>query len=49
MQTLTSVDIVHWKVENQHFADYLDSFGERVPEVLRAEQLRVAAALEKAS
>jgi len=49
MQTLTSVDVAHWKVENQHFADYLDSFGERVPVALREEQQRVAAELEKAS
>jgi phosphoenolpyruvate carboxykinase (GTP) len=49
MQTLTSVDVAHWKVENQHFSDYLDSFGERVPEALRAEQQRVADELDKAS
>ncbi len=49
MQMLTSVDVEHWKIENQHFSDYLDSFGERVPQALRDEQLRVATELEKAS
>jgi len=49
MQTLTAVDVDHWKVENQHFSDYLDSFGERVPQALRDEQVRVAEELEKAS
>jgi phosphoenolpyruvate carboxykinase (GTP) len=49
MRELTSIDVEHWKKENAHFADYLDSFGERVPEALRDEQQRVAAALEQAS
>ena len=49
MRELTSIDIGHWKIENKHFAEYLDSYGERVPDALREEQLRVAAELEKAS
>jgi phosphoenolpyruvate carboxykinase (GTP) len=49
MQELASIDVEHWKNENQHFADYLDDFGERVPDALRAEQQRVARELEKAS
>ena len=32
-----------------HFADYLDEFGERVPDALRDEQRRVAGELDKAS
>jgi phosphoenolpyruvate carboxykinase (GTP) len=49
MRQLTSIDIERWKTENEHFSDYLDSFGERVPDALRAEQRRVAAELEQAS
>ena len=49
MQELTTVDVEHWKLENQHFADYLDNFGDRVPQALRDEQQRVADELEKAS
>jgi phosphoenolpyruvate carboxykinase (GTP) len=49
MDELMSIDVEHWKLENQHFADYLDNFGDRVPEELRAEQRRVAAELDKAS
>ena len=49
MDELLSIDVAHWKTENQHFADYLDSFGDRVPAALRAEQQRVAGELEKAS
>ncbi len=48
MRELLAVDIEHWKTENEHFADYLDGFGERVPEELRAEQRRVAAELDEA-
>jgi phosphoenolpyruvate carboxykinase (GTP) len=48
MRELLAIDIEHWKTENEHFADYLDGFGERVPEELRAEQRRVAAELDRA-
>lgn len=48
MRELLAIDIEHWKTENEHFADYLDGFGERVPEALRAEQRRVAAELDQA-
>ena len=44
-----AIDVEHWKLENQHFAEYLDTFGDRVPEELRAEQQRVAEELDKAS
>ncbi len=47
MQELTHVDIESWRAELATFADYLDSFGKRVPDALRAEQQRVAAALTK--
>ncbi len=49
MLELTSVDIEHWKLENRHFAEYLDGFGDRVPQALREEQQRVAEELERAS
>ncbi|MDH3433766.1 MAG: phosphoenolpyruvate carboxykinase (GTP), partial [Gammaproteobacteria bacterium] len=48
MRQLTAIDIERWKTENEHFADYLDTFGDRVPDALRAEQRRLAAALEAA-
>ncbi len=48
MRELLSVDFKDWKIENEQFAAYLDEFGERVPEELRAEQRRVAAELDRA-
>ena len=47
MRDLLSIDIERWKIENDHFAEYLDQYGDRVPEVLRAEQERIAAELSK--
>ncbi|MDH3532865.1 MAG: phosphoenolpyruvate carboxykinase (GTP) [Gammaproteobacteria bacterium] len=47
MQELISIDVERWRTENQHFADYLDDFGDRVPDALRAEQQRIAAELAK--
>ena len=49
MRELILVNVEHWRTENEHFGDYLDAFGERVPEALRAEQQPVAAELAKAS
>ncbi len=49
MAELTSINVDEWKIENQHFGEYLDTFGDRVPQALRAEQQRVAAELDKAS
>ncbi len=46
---LLSVDVEHWQAENAHFAEYLDGFGDRVPEALRQEQKRIASELEDAS
>ena len=48
MRELLSIDIAHWKKENDHFGEYLDGFGARVPEALRAEQQRVAEELNQA-
>ena len=49
MTALTSIDVERWKLENRHFADYLDEFGDRVPQALRNEQQRVARELDKSS
>ncbi len=49
METLTSVDVEHWTVENRHFADYLDDFGQHVPDELRHQQQLMAEELKKAS
>ena len=46
MRDLTTIDIGRWKTENEHFSDYLDTYGDRVPAALRAEQQRIAAELE---
>ena len=48
MHELLTLDLDKWAAENAHFAEYLDEFGHRVPEALRAEQQRVAAALDRA-
>ena len=47
MRDLTTIDIDRWKTENEHFAEYLDTYGDRVPAALRAEQQRIAAELAK--
>jgi phosphoenolpyruvate carboxykinase (GTP) len=48
MRELLCVDFEDWKTENEHFAAYLDKFGERTPDALRAEQQRLASELEQA-
>ena len=47
MRELTTIDIERWKTENRNFADYLDTYGDRVLAALRSEQQRIAAELEK--
>jgi phosphoenolpyruvate carboxykinase (GTP) len=42
MQELLLVNAEQWKTENKHFGEYLDEFGDRVPEGLRREQQRIA-------
>ncbi|MCX7564458.1 phosphoenolpyruvate carboxykinase (GTP) [Xanthomonadaceae bacterium XH05] len=43
---LLSVDVEGWRREIADIGTYLDSFGARTPDALRAEQQRVAAALK---
>ncbi len=45
MELLTSFDTVRWQSEIKSLGEYMQSFGERVPQALRDEQSRVAAAL----
>ena len=47
MRELLEIDIDHWQVENEHFGDYLNEFGDRVPAALRREQQRLAKELKK--
>jgi len=47
MRELTSIDVERWRAENEHFASYLDEYGDRVPAVLRAEQQRIAKELAR--
>jgi phosphoenolpyruvate carboxykinase (GTP) len=45
MQALLEVDTNAWVNEISEIGEYLDSFGERTPPAIKAEQARVAAAL----
>ena len=47
MRELLEIDIDHWRVENEHFGEYLNEFGDRVPTALRNEQERLADELTK--
>ena len=52
--TLTSIDTLQWLAEMDAIGEYLESYGERLPEALMDEQRKVssdlkASALEKAS
>jgi len=49
MQALTSIDTAQWQEEMSAIGEYLDSYGERLPEALRAEQQKVVEQLNKAS
>jgi phosphoenolpyruvate carboxykinase (GTP) len=45
MRELTSVDAHRWRDELASIGEYLDTFGDRLPEALRREHARVSAAL----
>ena len=48
MEQLLAVDVDGWKAELAEVGEYLDSYGERTPESLKAEWERIAAALNAA-
>jgi phosphoenolpyruvate carboxykinase (GTP) len=48
MNALLEVDTDAWRAEISEIGAYLDSFGERTPENIKAEQRRVAEALGSA-
>ena len=49
MQALLYVDITQWQVEMNSVGEYLDSYGERLPEALKKECDEVIAKLKKVS
>jgi len=54
MRALTTIDAAQWQVEMDAIGEYLESYGDRLPAALRAEQQRIAndlkaGSLEKAS
>ncbi|MDN5923978.1 MAG: phosphoenolpyruvate carboxykinase (GTP), partial [Xanthomonadales bacterium] len=49
MQTLLAIDSEGWKGELAAIGEYLDSYGAHTPARLKAEQQRVAAALDAAA
>ena len=49
MSALTTIDPQQWQLENDAIGEYLETYGERLPEELRAEQQNVAAALKAAT
>ncbi len=48
LDALTSIDISQWRIEMQAIGEYLDSYGDRLPNELREEHQRVVNALESA-
>ncbi len=49
MAALTSIDTEQWQTEMNAIGEYLDSYGERLPDALRQEQQKVQRALANAS
>ena len=49
LKTLLSVDAAQWQKEMQSVGDYLEEFGERLPEKLRQEHQRIMQAVEQAA
>ncbi|MCH8249143.1 MAG: phosphoenolpyruvate carboxykinase (GTP) [Proteobacteria bacterium] len=45
MQALTSIDRDQWRAEMESVGEYLESYGDRLPEALRKQQRSIAAAL----
>jgi phosphoenolpyruvate carboxykinase (GTP) len=49
MQVLTSIDTAQWQDEMSAIGEYLESYGDRLPEALKAEQQKIVEQLNKAS
>ena len=49
MQALTSIDTAQWQEEMSAIGEYLESYGDRLPEALKAEQREVVERLNSAS
>ncbi len=49
MSALTTIDPQQWQLEIDAIGEYLETYGDRLPEELRAEQQSVAAALKAAT
>ena len=49
MTALTSINMQQWQAEMTAIGEYLDSYGERLPDALRQEQQRIVAELAKVS
>ena len=49
LETLLSVDAGQWRKEMQSVGEYLDEFGDRLPEELRKEHQRILQAVESAA
>jgi phosphoenolpyruvate carboxykinase (GTP) len=45
LTALTSIDRAQWRAEMKSVGEYLDSYGERLPEALKKQQQAIAAAL----
>jgi phosphoenolpyruvate carboxykinase (GTP) len=48
MEALLEVDIEAWQAEIADIGEYLDSYGDRTPAAIKAQQQRVAKALDNA-
>ena len=45
MQALTSIDRAQWRAEMESVGEYLESYGDRLPDALREQQRNILAAL----
>jgi phosphoenolpyruvate carboxykinase (GTP) len=49
MDALLSIDVDRWRVEMESVGDYLEGYGDRLPDELRQEHRRIVASLEAES
>ena len=47
LEALTSIDAAQWRAEMESIGDYLESYGERLPDALRVELERVSSELDE--